>query len=1013
MGKVAKRYLDIDPWIIRETGFHPDRAMASESIFSLANEFAGVRGSFDEGYTGPTLPGFYFNGIYESGPHHYSTKFKGFAERWTYMVNAVDWIHTRITLDGERLDLGSSRFEEFTRQVDMRRGILERSFVWETESGKRIRLVFERFLSMVNLHVGVQCIRFTPLNFSGPLQITAGLDFGTTYHLKDTKPWTVLRRGECEGWTAALARTSSSGHRLFAAFRTEATDLHKVSAVTDAPDRVANNLVLDLLEGRESTVEKTVVFHTAKDSSIEDEKVWRQGEEAIGRAKQLSVTAARREHTDYWARFWSKCDITILGDEENQQGFRYSIFHLHQTYHGANPAFNIGAKGLTGEHYWGVTWWDTETYCLPFYLFNDRSAARNLIEYRYRTLAGAKARAADFHLPGARYPMCTIDGDEVCDVWQHGDLEIHVSAAVAYGIWKYVLLSGDEDFLFSRGVEMLVEIARFYAARGGWGQVSGKFGFWGVMGPDEMHTMVNNNAYTNHMAKKSFEWALQAADQMRTSRPRDWALLRTRLAVPDSELQDWQHKSGHMESMLDPLTGIYEQHEGFFNLPHVDYAAIPDDQFPVQKKWPYVDLFRFDLIKQPDALLFFFLFSTEFDRASLRRNFNYYEPRCSHESSLSPSIHSILAARLGDVAKAVDYARYAARLDLDDYNNNTSEGLHVTSMAGAWMNLVYGFGGLESDGPRLRFSPVCPPRWQGFTFRLTVGHGAILEVEVSPESARFTMIEGEACTIEVFGRPLTVTRRAVNVPIQRHPPLEAVIFDLDGVIVSTDECHYLAWQRMAEEEGIDFTRDDNQRCRGVSRMESLEVVLEKAGRTYTAAEKESLAARKNGYYVGLLADLGPGDILPGVTEFVADLRSAGVKTAIGSSSRNALRILERIGLLGGFDAIVDGTDVERSKPAPDVFLLAATRLGVPPAACLVVEDAAAGVAAAVAAGMRCLGVGPASEHPCAHHRADDLRTVRFSDLSPGPIEARPAAPATREETATLSAKAAVLPAAAN
>lgn len=975
MAKVAKKYLDLDPWIIQESGFHSERSEASEAIFALANEFAGVRGSFEEGYSGNSMPGVYFNGIYEKGKHQYSTKFKGFAENWTYMVNSVDWLYARLVLDGEPLDLATCAFSDFVRRVDMRRGILERSFIWKTESGKELKICFERFLSMDDQRVGVQQIRFEPLNFSGELELMCGLDFSTLYHLRGTRPWQVLRHSEDCGWAAALGKTESSGHRVFAAFRLN------VEGNFISTDRLCGRKIkLALSQSETAVVEKIAVFHTEKDSSLDDEAVWNSGMAACAKRTALDVPSAEAAHILYWSEIWDHLDVVIEGDDENQQGIRYCIFHLHQTYHGADSRFNVGAKGLTGEHYWGVTWWDTETYCLPFYLFNNRKAAKNLIEYRYRTLDGAMARAKDFHLPGARYPMCTIDGEEVCDVWQHGDLEIHVSSAVAYGIWKYVHLTGDESLMFDMGAEMLVQISRFYAARGGWGQQTGKFGFWGVMGADEMHTMVSNNAYTNFMVKKAFEWTLQALEKMESEQSERFQTLAKKTGLEAEERADWQRKVDAMESMLDEASGIYEQHEGFFNLPHIDYSQIPDNQFPVQKTWPYVDLFRFDLIKQPDVLLFFFLFGTEFDKESLRRNFNYYEPRCSHESSLSPAIHSILAARLGETDKAFDYAHFASRLDLDDYQNNTREGLHVTSMAGAWMNLVYGFGGLRSDGIKLRFDPVCPSLWKAFSFRLYVNDTDIMTVRVDQQKVTFTMSGDDAVEIEVFGKPVVVTSASVAVPLPIAQTIDAVIFDLDGVIVSTDEYHFFGWKKLADNEGIPFTRADNERCRGVSRMGSLEVVLEKASRRYSEAEKEELATQKNNYYVELLQNISPDDILPGALNFIEELRAFGVKTAIGSSSRNAPVILERIGLADTFDAVADGNDITRSKPDPEVFLLAAEKLGVAPTRCLVVEDADAGVEAAVAAGMKCLAVGSAAGHLGAQYSASRLDEISLDAI---------------------------------
>ncbi|MBN1864344.1 MAG: beta-phosphoglucomutase [Victivallales bacterium] len=974
MGKTAKRYLDVDPWVIRESGFHPERAVASESIFALANEFMGVRGAFEEGYSGEGMPGFYFNGIYEKGVHRYSTKFKGFAEQWTFMVNAVDWLYTRIVVDGEQLDLARCRHDDFVRQVDMRRGILERSFVWTTRAGSQIRVAFERFPSMSCLCMGFQRISLEAINADISAELRIGLDFSTEYHLRQSRPWRIGRRSlDADGWVAALGRTQSSGHRLFSAFRLSG-DFSGTGDVFSEENLVGKVIRLPLKMGQVSRIDKTVVHHSEKDIALDDGTVCDEGYGRLARYGSLSYDEAVVAQERYWKEAWARHDVVIEGDDENQQGFRFCIFHLYQTYHGADPRYNVGAKGLTGEHYWGVTWWDTETYCLPFYIFNNPMAARNLLAYRYRTLPGARKRARDFHLPGARYPMCTIDGEEVCDVWQHGDLEIHVSAAVAYGVWKYHHLTRDDEFLYGQGVEILVEVARFYAARGSWGQLTGEFGFWGVMGPDEMHLMVNNNAYTNFMAKKCFEWALGVLAVMAETRASCYRDLCDLLSLRDEELCDWRLKADRMALMLDKGSGIYEQHEGFFNLPHIDYSHIPDDQFPVQKKWPYVDLFRYDLIKQPDVLLFMFLFGTEFSGDDLRRNFEYYEPRCSHESSLSPAIHSILAARLGDAGKSFEYARYASRLDLDDYNNNTWEGLHVTSMAGTWMNLVYGFGGMRSDGDLLSFDPFCPPGWEAFSFRLCIGEKGVLSVRVGREESSFMMGKGTHASIVVYGNELVVGDKEVRVK----PPsrgIEAVIFDLDGVIVSTDKCHYLAWRRLADEEGIPFSAEDNERCRGVSRMGSLEIVLEKSTRAYSSEEKQEMAERKNAYYVDMLKEISPDDILPGAMEFINVLKKNGIKVAVGSSSRNSPRILEQIGLGKMFDATVDGNDISRSKPDPEVFLTAAERLGLPAQKCLVVEDADAGVDAAVAAGMKCLAIGSAVSNNKADFSATSLQAI--------------------------------------
>ena len=352
-------------------------------------------------------------------------------------------------------------------------------------------------------------------------------------------------------------------------------------------------------------------------------------------------------HAAYWERVWRTIDVRIEGDAENEQGIRYCIFQLHQTYHGVDPSLNVSAKGLTGESYWGATWWDTETYCLPFYIFNNPQAARNLLGYRHATLNGGAQRARQLDCRGARYPMATIDGSEIVGVWQHGDLEIHVSAAVAYGIWHYAHVTGDKEFLYGRGVEMLLEIARYYASRGQYSPATGEFGFWFVMGADEFHMGVHNNTYTNVMAKKCFQWALETAAEMRKQAPEQLRRVFKKIKLREAELRDWRRKARDMRVLQDPRTGLIEQHDGYFDMPRLPLAKVPPTDFPLYHHWAYVRIFRWDMTKQPDVLLLPFFFSREYSEKAKRVNFEYYEPRCSHESSLSPGIHSILAAELG------------------------------------------------------------------------------------------------------------------------------------------------------------------------------------------------------------------------------------------------------------------------------------------------------------------------------------------------------------------------------
>lgn len=767
MAKVAQRYLTVDPWRIIENGFHAERNQVSESIFSLGNEYMGLRGSMEEGFSGPTMQGAYFNGVFEENEIPYAVRYRGFPTRNHFMVNSLDWLHTRIRLDGQQLDLATAEVEDFRRILDLREGTLTRSFIWTTAKGKRIRLMFQRFVSMTEPHLAAQRITAEAINFTGSLSVELGLDFDTVHVEHGRNLWPDVVGREENDTLAILGRTERSGHRVLSTMQLRCNEPVQPTTL-ERPKYIGSRLRLKLTRQKPVSLDRIVVNLAEKDSAAPDKTVWKAGLDLARKHKRTTYDAALASHTEYWRNVWDHLDVSIDGDPANEQGVRFCIFQLHQTYHGVDPSLNVSAKGLTGEMYSGHAWWDTETYCLPFYLFNNLAAARNLVEYRYNTLEQAKDRARQLDCLGARYPMCTIDGTESNCVWQHGDLEIHVSAAVGYAVWHYVNVTGDVNFLHDKGAEMLIEICRFYASRGAWSAETGEFGFWCVMGADEFHMMVHNNYYTNAMARKCFEYALRVLADMRRSAPTKLdALLRT-TGLDPREPRQWRKMASRMRLPQDPETGVYEQHDGYFDMPHLDCAKIPVTDFPLYGNWAYYRLFRWDMIKQPDVLLMHFFFSHDFSLENKRANYEYYEPRCSHESSLSPGVHSILAAELGKHKQAYDYWGHAARLDLDDYNRNAHLGLHTTSMAAAWMNVVYGFGGMRSDGKVLSFTPSLPRKWKGFSFRILY-RDSVLQVRIDREQAVFATVEGPAVPIEVFGKRCRATRRglAVEMPADR------------------------------------------------------------------------------------------------------------------------------------------------------------------------------------------------------------------------------------------------------
>jgi maltose phosphorylase len=511
-------------------------------------------------------------------------------------------------------------------------------------------------------------------------------------------------------------------------------------------------LEVELLKGQETAIEKSVILHSDRIPQQALETAWERGMAQL-QATTITYAAVLEGNRAYWGNFWAKSDITIDGDDDTQQGIRFCIFQMQQTYRGVVDGANIGAKGLTGEAYNGNAFWDTETYCLPFYLFSNPAAAKSLLDFRYKTLPQAQRRAKDLDCSGACYPIATIDGTESCTLWQHASLQFQPTTAVAYAIGHYVNVTGDTAFLRHEGLEMLVQICRFLASRGQWSP-KGKFGYYAVMGPDEFQMMVNNNAYTNYMAKRTFEFTLKSLEGM------DLAAL----GCSPVDLDEWQRMAAEMFIPHDAKTGLYEQHDGFFNLPHIDVDSIPVEDFPLYHHWSYDRIYRNDMIKQPDVLMFMFLYNQSFSRAEKQANYDYYEPRCIHESSLSPSVHSIFASELGRPKEAFDFFHFAARIDLDNYNRNTGEGIHTTSIAAAWMNIVYGFGGMRSDGEILSFNPSIPAHWQGYSFQVTY-RGSVLRVEVSQGQAVLRVVEGGPVTLKVAGQVQEVSRDGVAVKI--------------------------------------------------------------------------------------------------------------------------------------------------------------------------------------------------------------------------------------------------------
>lgn len=762
MAKTADRYFRLDPWSVIEEGFDPSYSRVSESVFSLANESLGVRGYFDEGGSVDSLRGAYINGVYdiEKLPRSY----RGIIDHTHFMIPAADWLMTGIVLDGEKLDLGKVQFREFRRELNMREGTLNRSFVWETGTGKELRLTFVRFTDMTHRERVYQRIIMEPLNFSAEISFSSGLSFDVTHEGYRKRFWQDTRAETASDRLMLQSRTTLSGQEVFA------------GAILNVPGECVPET-----KGKTASVKSTILLNRGEPRTVdkrivllfngnEGETLWQQGKNALEESAGVSVEEALEAQQSYWESYWHISDIQIepsaAGTEEEvaaeQQGIHFCSFQLAQTYNGGSMRHNIGAKGMTGEAYNGHAFWDTEACCLPFYLFTNPEAAKDLLLFRYNTLPMALERAEMLDCKGACYPIATLNGDEACSLWQHASLQLQPGTAVAYGIWHYVHLTGDDRFLWQYGAEMLLQIARFLVSRAARGSLHGQYGFYGVMGPDEFHMMVNNNAYTNYMGKRTLEFAAQTLERMRQEQTEMWTALAEKTSLDPDEPEIWMKMA---ENMYIPSgkNGLIEQHDGFFDLPHTEINDIPVSEFPLYEHWSYDRIYRTDMIKQPDVLMMLYLYNSSFSMETKRVNYEFYEPKTIHESSLSPAIHSILAAELDKMEEAVRFFGYATRLDLDNFNRNTREGLHVTSIAMAWANIVYGFAGLRSDGDLLRFAPRMPERWKRLAFSV-VCRGQVIRIRMERNETTFSLENGEPVRILVYDREYLIGEDALTIP---------------------------------------------------------------------------------------------------------------------------------------------------------------------------------------------------------------------------------------------------------
>ncbi|GAA0554050.1 maltose phosphorylase [Rhizomicrobium palustre] len=750
----------VNEWSIIEEGFDPERHEASESLFSIGNGHMGQRANFEERYSGPSLQGSYIAGIYYPDKTRVGWWKNGYPEYFAKVLNAPNWIGIDVVVNGHALDLATCKVEDFRRVLDMKRGVLTRDFIATMADGARLKIEALRFVSMARREVGVVRYRATALSDLS-LHLRPYLDGDVTNRDSNynEKFWNIQETGAEAGKAFLVAQTRKLDFRVGFAMALQITAKGEIASSAAAGATMADNVfVLHLKAGESVELVKYVGVVTSEDHPKNTLRA--KAEKAAQAAMAAGVSTLFAEHEAKWADIWNHSDIVVEGDAAAQQGIRFNIFHLNQTYTGEDERLNIGPKGFTGEKYGGSTYWDTEAFCIPFYICAAPArVTRNLLIYRYKHLEKAIENAAKlgFKDGAALYPMVTMNGEECHNEWEITFEEIHRNGAIAYAIFNYIQHTGDEAYLAEYGLEVLIGIARFWAQRATFSSDKGKYVILGVTGPNEYENNVNNNWYTNTIASWCLDYAREAIGIVGHIAPDRLGEIITKTKLDRAqELAHWEAVAKGMHYPVDPRSGLFLQQDGYLDKEQVTVADLDSQERPINQHWSWDRILRSPFIKQADLLMGFYLFEDRFDAEAHRRHFDYYEARTVHESSLSPCTHAVLAARLGLMEKA--YAMYlrTARLDLDDYNHEVEEGLHITSMAGTWLAIVEGFGGKRIKNGKLSFDPQIPAEWQKYAFRLLYQDQPV-EVSVSRDGVEVRYGGPKPLTVAIWGADHVLT----------------------------------------------------------------------------------------------------------------------------------------------------------------------------------------------------------------------------------------------------------------
>jgi alpha,alpha-trehalose phosphorylase len=773
----SERVYPSDDWKIIEKSFQEQDLPHTETIFATSNGYLGMRGNHEEG-TPIFQSGTFINGFYDSWPIVYGEEAFGFAKTGQTMLNVTDGKTVRLYVDDEPFFLPTAELLEYERTLDMKSGILERRLVWATPSGKHVSITSRRFASFRHRHLAIVTYSVCVLNAKAPVAIVSQV---TSHHRKQAVSSAVV--GDAE-------KLAENDPRLAGAFKENVLDpvVHYgderrivlshvarhsgmtlacgVDHVFDTACRFSERANLtesagevvfsvDAEPGEAMHLVKYVAYHTSR-SAPAQELCDRAGR-TLDHAKAEGIDALIAEQKDYMEDFWRRSDVEIDGVHARaQQSIRWNLFQLVQA-SGRAEGSGIPAKGLTGQAYEGHYFWDTEIYVLPFLTYTAPHIARNLLAFRHSMLPKARERARQVNQKGALFPWRTINGEEASAFFAAGTAQYHINADIIYALRKYVDITGDEEFLYDLGAEMLVETARLWRDLGCYPKgKDGRFEIQGVTGPDEYTAIVDNNTYTNLMARHNLAYAADVIEGLRTKDAGRFAALAEKTELDSGEIAEWRRAAEHMYVAFDEALGIHPQDDVFLQKAVWDFAGTPPDKYPLFLHYHPLVIYRFQVMKQPDVVLAMFLLGHEFSPEQKQRNFDYYDPLTTGDSSLSACIRSIMAAEAGHGEKASEYLRRSLLMDLADVGGNVRDGAHIASIGGSWMAIVYGIAGMRDFGGRLSFDPK-PIVLGADRLRIPLMiRGRRLVVEIGKDSTTYRLDEGPELSITHRGREIAL-----------------------------------------------------------------------------------------------------------------------------------------------------------------------------------------------------------------------------------------------------------------